>query len=91
MDGLFINISWEYFLGIIGTLIGLAYYASSRFTALEIDIGWLKEMISELSIKAENVNAKLFKNGSLWPQVICRCQQANTPGSSKRRNLFRLL
>ncbi|MGD1083036.1 MAG: hypothetical protein ABR881_32380 [Candidatus Sulfotelmatobacter sp.] len=64
MDGLFINISWEYFLGIIGTLIGLAYYASSRFTALEIDIGWLKEMISELSIKAENVNAKLFKNGS---------------------------
>ena len=64
MDSLFINISWEYFLGIIGTLIGLAYYASSRFTALETDIGWLKEIISELSIKAENVTAKLFKNGS---------------------------
>lgn len=64
MDGLAINISWEYFLGILGALMAIAYYTNGRFTALETDIGWLKEMISELAIQAENVTAKLFKNGS---------------------------
>lgn len=64
MDAIVINIGWEYFLGVMGSLIALAYYANGRFTALETDIGWLKEMLSELSIKAENAAAKLFKNGS---------------------------
>jgi hypothetical protein len=64
MDAITINIGWEYFLGVMGTLIAIAYYSNGRFTALETDIGWLKEMITELSIKAENVSAKLFKNGS---------------------------
>lgn len=64
MDSIVITISWEYFLGILGALIAIAYYSNDRFTTLETDIGWLKEMISELSIKAENVSAKLFKNGS---------------------------
>jgi len=64
MDTIVITISWEYFLGVMGALIGIAYYSNGRFTAVETDIGWLKEMISELSIKAENVSAKLFKNDS---------------------------
>jgi hypothetical protein len=64
MDAIVINISWEYFLGVTGSLIVLAYYANGRFTALETDVGWLKEMLSELSIRAENATAKLFKNGS---------------------------
>ena len=64
MDAIVINIGWEYFLGVMGSLIALAYYSNGRFTALETDIGWLKEMISELSIKAENATTKLFKNGS---------------------------
>ena len=64
MDAIVITISWEYFLGLLGTLIAIAYYSNGRFTVLETDIGWLKEMISELSIKAENVSAKLFKSGS---------------------------
>jgi hypothetical protein len=64
MDAIVINISWEYFLGVMGSLIALAYYANGRFTALETDIGWLKEMLSELAIKAENAAVKLFKNGS---------------------------
>lgn len=64
MDGLTINVSWEYFLGALGGLIAIAYYTNGRFTALETDIGWLEEMISELAIQAENVTAKLFENGS---------------------------
>jgi hypothetical protein len=64
MDGLAINISWEYFLGILGSLIAIAYYANGRFTGLETDVGWLKDAISELVINAENVRTKLFQNGS---------------------------
>jgi len=64
MNTLVINISWEYFLGVVGSLIAIAYYANGRFTGLETDVEWLKETISELLITAENVRTKLFKNGS---------------------------
>lgn len=64
MDTLVINIDWQYFLGIIGSLIAIAYYAQGRFTALETDVTWLKETIGELTIRAENVRAKLFKSDS---------------------------
>lgn len=64
MDTIVINIDWAYFLGIIGSLIAIAYYAQGRFTALETDVAWLKDTISELTIRAENVRAKLFKSSS---------------------------
>jgi hypothetical protein len=64
MDGLVINLSWEYFLGVMGALIGIAYYTNGRFTGLETDVGWLKDTIGELAINAENVTAKVFKKGS---------------------------
>jgi hypothetical protein len=64
MDTLSINISWEFFLTVMGSLIALAYYANGRFTGLETNVDWLKETISELLINAENVRTKLFKNGS---------------------------
>jgi hypothetical protein len=64
MDTLTINISWEFFLSVMGTLIVLAYYANGRFTGLETDVDWLKETISELLITAENVRVKYYKNDS---------------------------
>jgi hypothetical protein len=64
MDTLSINISWEFFLTVMGSLIALAYYANGRFTGLETNVDWLKTTISELLINAENVRTKLFKNGS---------------------------
>lgn len=64
MDTLVINIGWEYFIGIMGALIAIAYHTYGRFTGLETDVGWLKDIVSELAIRAENVTAKLFKNGS---------------------------
>ena len=100
MDTIVINISWEYFLGVMGALIAIAYYANGRFTALETDIDWLKEMISELSIKAENVKREIVqerlscyrsRRRVITPcaqrtKVVHRCQQANTACGSKRRN-----
>jgi hypothetical protein len=64
MDTLVINISWEYFLGIMGGLIAIAYYSNGRFTALETTVVWLKELLTDLLLTAENQEAKLFKNGS---------------------------
>lgn len=64
MDNVVITISWEFFLGIIGSLIAIAYYTNGRFTGIETDVDWLKEMISELLINAENIHSRLFKIGS---------------------------
>lgn len=64
MGAIAINIDWQYFLGIIGTLIALGYYAQGRLTALETDVTWLKETVGELTIRAENVRTKFFKSSS---------------------------
>lgn len=64
MNDLVINISWEYFLGIVGSLVALAYYAGSRLTGLESDVQWLSEAVRDLTIKAENISTRLFQNGS---------------------------
>jgi hypothetical protein len=60
MSDLIINISWEYFLGILGSILALAYYAGSRFTRLESDVRWLSNTVRELTIRAENISTKLF-------------------------------
>jgi hypothetical protein len=64
MSDLVINIRWEYFLGFIGSSIAFAYYANGRFTRIETDVQWLAEAIRDLTVKAENISAKLFDVGS---------------------------
>lgn len=64
MDGLTINLTWEYFLSVMGSLIAIAYYANGRFTRLETDFQWLMDTLRDLTIRAENVSAKLFSAGS---------------------------
>jgi hypothetical protein len=51
MNGLIIYVDWQYFLGILGALIGMAYYVGVRFTKIETTVEWLKEIL--LEIKAE--------------------------------------
>lgn len=55
-----INISWEYLLGIVGTLIALAYYTNGRFTRLETNFEWLGDAVRDLTIKLENASARAF-------------------------------
>jgi hypothetical protein len=64
MTDLVINVSWEYFLGIVGSIMALAYYAGVRFTRIDSDVQWLSEAVRDLTIKAENISSKLFQNGS---------------------------
>jgi hypothetical protein len=59
-----INISWEFFLGILGTLIALAYYANGRLTRLDTNFDWLADAVRDLTIKVENASAKAFEIGS---------------------------
>jgi hypothetical protein len=51
MNGLTIYVDWQYFLGILGALIGIAYYANGRFTKIETTVEWLKKIL--LEIKAD--------------------------------------
>ncbi|MCP3475065.1 hypothetical protein NLM33_32605 [Bradyrhizobium sp. CCGUVB1N3] len=55
-----INVNWECFFGIIGTLIALAYYANGRFTRIETNFEWLADTVRDLTIKAENISARAF-------------------------------
>jgi hypothetical protein len=61
MNTLVISINWEYFLGLVGTLIGIAYYANGRFTRLETSVEWLTETLRGLKLSSENNSAKLFR------------------------------
>jgi hypothetical protein len=60
MNTFVIYINWEYFLGLVGTLIVIAYYASGRFARLDTSVEWLKETVSGLQIAFENRATKLF-------------------------------
>jgi hypothetical protein len=58
MDGIVININWEYFLGLIGTIIGIAYYANGRLARLETSVEWLKEAIRGLTLGAPRITSR---------------------------------
>lgn len=49
-----INIGWEYFLGIITALIGVAWFSNGKFTALETSITWIKDNITKLEGRMDN-------------------------------------
>jgi len=62
MSDITINIDWPYFLGVIGALIGVAYYANGRMTKLETSVEWLKEALLELKDKSEELAKSLTDN-----------------------------
>jgi len=60
MQGLTIHIDWQWFLGILGALIAIAWYSGGRFSAIETSIQWLKEAVNELKVNSENENTPAF-------------------------------
>jgi hypothetical protein len=54
MNGLTIYVDWQYFLGIIGALIGTAYYANGRFTKIETTVEWLRQTLLEIKAQLED-------------------------------------
>jgi hypothetical protein len=59
-----INIGWEFFLIIMGTLLGIAWYSGYRFSALETSVQWLKDTIRDLKVAHSPVN--LNATGEFW-------------------------
>jgi hypothetical protein len=64
VQGFTINIGWEYFLGIMFAMIGIAWYSSSRFTALETSMDWVKGILNELKISSDNTTTPAFGSNS---------------------------
>ena len=59
-----IQINWIYFLGIMGSLIAIAWYTSGRFSKLETAIEWLKDSMKDLKVDSDNLKQKAFGNAS---------------------------
>jgi hypothetical protein len=72
MNGLTIYVDWQYFLGILGALIGMAYYANGRFTKIETTVEWLKETLLEIKKQLDNDRAQ--QKSKLAPPGISRHQ-----------------
>jgi hypothetical protein len=70
MNGLIIYVDWQYFLGILGALIGMAYYANGRFTKIETTVEWLKETL--LEIKEQLDNDWKYEERTLPPHIASR-------------------
>lgn len=55
-----IQISWEYFLGIMAGLICVAWYSNGRFTALETSMKWVINKLDELKLANDNAQNPAF-------------------------------
>jgi hypothetical protein len=58
MTGITIYVDWQYFLGILGALIGLAYYANGRLTKIETTVEWLKTILMEIKKEFDDGRAQ---------------------------------
>lgn len=56
---LIISIDWPYALGIVGTLIWLAWMGSGRLTKVENDVSWLKKDVTGLKKTVEKIDSKI--------------------------------
>ncbi len=59
-----LNISWEWALGIVGTLLLIAWKGSGRFTAIETGLEWIVDRLKDLKIDIDNVRNQAFQNNS---------------------------
>ena len=73
--GLTIYINWEYFLGVMGALLGLAYYANGRFTKIETSLEWMKEALQELKNDADSRTRKFFGGRAAAARKMTRSRQ----------------
>ena len=64
MTPITINIEWPFALGIIGTLMIIAWFANGRFTELETSMTWVKETLHDLRITVDNLVNPAFGSKS---------------------------
>jgi hypothetical protein len=59
-----IMVSWEWALGIVGTLILIAWKGSARLSALETSMEWVKSTLNDLKVAVDNGPRQVFGAGS---------------------------
>ena len=64
IEPILIQINWIYFLGIIGSLILIAWYSGGRFSGLETSISWIKESLIKLEGRIGNLEGRFDKSFS---------------------------
>ena len=64
MEGLVIQISWVYFLGIMGSLILIAWKVNGRFTTLETNYIWIEKILKNIKVSFDNEEVKAFQSKS---------------------------
>lgn len=64
MEGIIVHIGWEYFLGILGALLAIAWYSNGRVTALETSMEWVKNMLLDLKKSIDDANAEAGRKTS---------------------------
>src|SRR5262249_49378363 len=79
MNGITIYVDWPYFLGIVGTLVAIAYYENGRFTKIETTVEWLKETLLEIRDRLED---RLTTTG-MEPTAIAK--SLRNRGATRRR------
>jgi hypothetical protein len=62
MNGLIIYVDWQYFLGLLGALVGIAYYANGRLTKIETTVEWLKTLLLEIKSDLETRDSRASIN-----------------------------
>jgi len=60
MENVLIQINWPYFLGILGGLVLVAYYANGRFTKIETDMDWVKDTLKEIKNDSDGKRIQAF-------------------------------
>ncbi len=83
MDGVTIIIDWALFLGIIGALIGFAWYSSGRFTKLETDTEWIKDLLKALKVTMDNRDVGAFASNSPVSLTVIGTGLLNESGIKK--------
>lgn len=70
-ENLIIEINWIYFLGIISSLILIAWYTGSRFAKVETNVDWLTKSIGEIKngIKDISNNQSIAKDNKRIPLI----------------------
>lgn len=72
MEAITFHVGWEYFIGIFSALIAGAWYANRRFTALEMSMDRIKNMLLELKKAIVDTNAKASGEGTRDEAEACK-------------------
>ncbi len=62
MEPILIQIDWIYFLGIVGVLVGIAWYSRKKISALETSITRLGKVVNKIEERVTRLEVRMDRN-----------------------------